>query len=673
MFLSSQRLEDSEVCDTLGENIVLEYVRESPLFWQQYNAYEDTLSGLSQYTTSVKSALNEYDTALSNLQAAQSKLATKLLGREGGFGRCLFTKAFPSLGDLTITLHEVCEALCLQNENIDQFRTMLKDRVESYFDKISNYDLNEIKQSKKKVEKLYESLELKVGGALVNRNPPSDLVVTEISDLRKECEMGRFDLVVRLNKQECRKKLYMTQAALELLHCIKDFHRTGIAAIEEKEQGIKSIEEFIPDSVDMLSSHDILWERVRARLQGELIGAMAAPGSPPGALSPICPRPHHGIPPYSINISTEVLSNNTRVATYSDVRHARDEGVFKQGYLFAKSGMFGKKKRKWHRLYSTKLYTVDIALNQPSCTMEVVCDVSEASVSVKPGEIPYVFIIGTKEGNRLEFQAESEDEMVLWITAIRRCSTVAPGRHRSERLSITEQTSVGCLPPVKSTDGPGVQLLRQFVTANPLCCECSSEPVTWVSVSLGVTLCEPCASAHRQLTWAVSKLKNIQMDDFSEWQMKMIHSKLGNPVVNDIWEKNIPEGWDKPTKASAFEDRLKWVLAKYRWYGFVDEVHVHSDEQRRDGIMQATREGSVAKVLWWISMKGTVNFQDGAGNSPLHIAALENQPDVFAFLLLNGADVYQANNNNQTAVELAGGPAKRLFEHIVTQVQMGYY
>jgi hypothetical protein len=41
-----------------------------------------------------------------------------------------------------------------------------------------------------------------------------------------------------------------------------------------------------------MSEQQQLWERVRARLKGELLGSMAAPGSPPGALAPVQPRPH---------------------------------------------------------------------------------------------------------------------------------------------------------------------------------------------------------------------------------------------------------------------------------------------------------------------------------------------------------------------------------------------
>jgi hypothetical protein len=94
----------------------------------------------------------------------------------------------------------------------------------------------------------------------------------------------------------------------------------------------------------------------------------------------------------------------------------------------------------------------------------------------------------------------------------------------------------------------------------------------WISSSIGVTLCESCAQAHRyvhayvssvtivraivtlwfrHLTWAVSKLKNIHLDNFSEWQLKIMHYELGNNLVNSIWECNVPIGWEKPSRVSA--------------------------------------------------------------------------------------------------------------------------
>jgi len=589
MFLSSQRLSDGEVCEKLGENLALEYIRDSPLFRQQLNAFEESCIGLSGYTQGIMSALSEVDSAIVTLQKAQTKLATRLTGREGGYSRCLFTNAFPKLGLLTNTLHEVADAFEASNNNLDNFRQSLRRELSVLVNDLTDPITSE-ESSKKNMERLYDTFESKLIGTLSSRTPPSAEKVNEMCELRVQCELTRFDLVARLNRENCKKKYILTKVACAVINTMDNFFTAGRSIIEEKRVVLGPIEEALPAAAVDLNSQDMLWGRVRARLQGELMGAMPAPGSPPGALSPIQPRTHQGMPVYSATISTEVLSSSTRKATFNDVRHAADEGVFKQGYLCVKTGYFGTKKRKWHRLYATTLYLTDIAAGQPSCSMEPVCDIKDCSVTVKPGDQPYTFIIGTSDGTRLEFQAESEDEMVLWITAIRRCSVSAPGRHttavgRRQMLESSTDDNIGegevplLLPPESPQDGPGKKLLREFVTANRTCAECNSGPVTWLSTSLGITLCQQCAAVHRQLSWAISKLKSIELDEFSEWQMKIIHYELGNDVVNSIWEKNVPAGWTKPSKGSSPEDRSKWILAKYRWYAFVDEVRVTSDQE----------------------------------------------------------------------------------------------
>ncbi len=52
------------------------------------------------------------------------------------------------------------------------------------------------------------------------------------------------------------------------------------------------------------------------------------------------------MPLYSCALHTEALSGATRGASFRDTRHARgDEGVFKQGFLLHKGGLFSAKKR----------------------------------------------------------------------------------------------------------------------------------------------------------------------------------------------------------------------------------------------------------------------------------------------------------------------------------------
>ena len=112
-----------------------------------------------------------------------------------------------------------------------------------------------------------------------------------------------------------------------------------------------------------------------------------------------------------------------------------------------------------------------------------------------------------------------------------------------------------------------------------------------MSTSLGVTLCEDCAAAHRQLTWAVSKLKSIELDEFYDWQLEMMLVDLGNDVVNSIWEISIPAGWLKPNESSTQEDKTQFIVAKYRWYGFVDEFRVKGADQLIEGIVDSSIAG----------------------------------------------------------------------------------
>ena len=81
----------------------------------------------------------------------------------------------------------------------------------------------------------------------------------------------------------------------------------------------------------------------------------------------------------------------------------------------------------------------------------------------------------------------------------------------------------------------------------------------------GVSLCEECATVHRQLGWAVSKLKNIALDEFYEWQMQPLVELLGNEVANSIWEIAIPTGWNKPTPTAAVEGVKYSLKCKSSW------------------------------------------------------------------------------------------------------------
>lgn len=237
----------------------------------------------------------DYMRAMSAVQNAQVTLANKLIGKDGGFSRSLFTKAFPKLGDLTIALHAVSDTLLSINDNIQATKLAMKDIIERYVDELTKNDVNENRAAKKKLDKDYDIFENRLICTLSSRQSVYDANIEEMCELRKNNELARFDFVVKLNKQECKKKIILTRVSHSLLNTMKDFYSKNNAIIDEKNAIFNQIVEQLPEAMESYKFQDKLWGRVRARLQGELMGAMPAPGSPAGALSPICPRSHQVI------------------------------------------------------------------------------------------------------------------------------------------------------------------------------------------------------------------------------------------------------------------------------------------------------------------------------------------------------------------------------------------
>jgi hypothetical protein len=271
--------------------------------------------------------------------------------------------------------------------------------------------------------------------SLQSRNKLSEADAESIINSRKTYELNRFDLVECLNKWDCSKKILVNKAILTLYAAIaKGWNDLSKIASERSEEHFAALKNQVVDADAIIKRSESLWIATRAKLAGEIDGHMPPPGSPLGALAPVQPRSHFGMPIYSAVLTTEVLKASTREASFSDTRHARDDAVFKQGYLFVSEGtFFRKRRRKWHRLYGTQLYVFEHAsarLLQTSgnaaCEVILLCDMKDSMVSVCTNSegLPHMFTIQTVAGKTHEFQGENEDALVKWVSALRRCSGI---------------------------------------------------------------------------------------------------------------------------------------------------------------------------------------------------------------------------------------------------------
>eukprot|EP01103_Thecamoeba_quadrilineata_P019256 TRINITY_DN7710_c0_g1_i1.p1 TRINITY_DN7710_c0_g1~~TRINITY_DN7710_c0_g1_i1.p1 ORF type:complete len:1179 (-),score=318.56 TRINITY_DN7710_c0_g1_i1:14-3550(-) len=100
---------------------------------------------------------------------------------------------------------------------------------------------------------------------------------------------------------------------------------------------------------------------------------------------------------------------------------------------------------------------------------------------------------------------------------------------------------------------------------NSTCAECLAPKPTWISVTLGIWVCQKCSIVHTKLLGkSFSELKHISHDP-TKWkddQIKVLCS-MGNQKAKSLWEDKIPAGIKRPTQASTDEEREWWISTKY--------------------------------------------------------------------------------------------------------------
>lgn len=213
------------------------------------------------------------------------------------------------------------------------------------------------------------------------------------------------------------------------------------------------------------------------------------------------------------------------------------------------------------------------------------------------------------------------------------------------------------------------------VPGNNVCCDCGAPDPCWASINLCITLCIECSGIHRSLGVHVSKVRSLKLDDWEPVWIQLL-LKLGNTIVNDVYEHNVTDQVRRATEESNRDVREKWIKAKYIEKSFirssgtkVDEDVPNDNESTENMVTSlvmtqeeinrelrlAVVQEDLIKISNAIANGASINWADPLDHSKtcLHLSVTSKSVMTSEFLLLNGAKSALCDLSGRTALHWA--------------------
>eukprot|EP01083_Nonionella_stella_P074562 202310_1 len=107
---------------------------------------------------------------------------------------------------------------------------------------------------------------------------------------------------------------------------------------------------------------------------------------------------------------------------------------------------------------------------------------------------------------------------------------------------------------------------------NDVCADCEAKETTWVSLNLGVFVCNECAEFHRQAGPKYSKIRAFEKAIMLSLDDLQFLNNMGNIVAKTVYEARCPSYYLRPSQCpDSREIREMWVFAKYVHKYFINK------------------------------------------------------------------------------------------------------
>uniref|UniRef100_A0A914DYF7 Arf-GAP domain-containing protein n=1 Tax=Acrobeloides nanus TaxID=290746 RepID=A0A914DYF7_9BILA len=195
-----------------------------------------------------------------------------------------------------------------------------------------------------------------------------------------------------------------------------------------------------------------------------------------------------------------------------------------------------------------------------------------------------------------------------------------------------------------------------------VCADCGASDPQWASINRGVLICSECCFVHRNLGRHISQMRSLKKGIWNANQLALIDVLYKNGS-NNIWEHTLldPQSSNKIRKKPTSNDPVipkkeAYIKAKYVELAFAIRPNIDdlSLDDLNKQLWSCVRTSHVETALRLLALGADPNYADpDKGNTPLHIAAKENQGLQVELLWIYGADVAQQNLAGHTPSAIA--------------------
>ncbi|KAM6903331.1 stromal membrane-associated protein 2 isoform 1-T1 [Lycodopsis pacificus] len=118
---------------------------------------------------------------------------------------------------------------------------------------------------------------------------------------------------------------------------------------------------------------------------------------------------------------------------------------------------------------------------------------------------------------------------------------------------------------------------------NKFCADCECKGPRWASWNLGIFVCIRCAGIHRNLGVHISKVKSVNLDQWTQEQVQCVQ-EMGNAKAKRLYEAFLPECFQHPETDQSAEIFIRDKYDKKKYMDKVIDIRMLRKEKSCDNI-----------------------------------------------------------------------------------------